>query len=187
MNHAHDCYEVGLLAQILCRRVDLGSPCGNVSRRAAPCPAYDLSASGIFTEAGRYRAVCGNHTRNRWAHQNTFSTDDAYRALDSVQRLLTAVSATEADEVGRQKQELLRARFDEEARTHRRRAAAAPVEGQPLAGLKAWREVVTPHRDVASEPPLQIFWMNFARSLFRYGLCRDCSDRNVQAKPWRNE
>lgn len=89
-------------------------------------------------------------TRNRWAHQNTFSTDDAYRALDSVQRLLTAISATEADEVGRQKQELLRARFDEEARTQRRRTAAAPVEGQPLAGLKAWREVVTPHRDVAS-------------------------------------
>ena len=31
--------------------------------------------------------------RNRWAHQEAFSTDDAYRVLDSVQRLLTAVSA----------------------------------------------------------------------------------------------
>lgn len=32
--------------------------------------------------------------RNKWAHQNPFSGDDAYRALDSVSRLLIAVSAS---------------------------------------------------------------------------------------------
>src|SRR3984885_10078525 len=38
--------------------------------------------------------------RNRWAHQRPFSTDDAYRALDSISRLLVSVSAAaEADEV----------------------------------------------------------------------------------------
>ena len=37
--------------------------------------------------------------RNRWAHQEPFSTDDAYRALDSAGRLLTAISAPEAAEV----------------------------------------------------------------------------------------
>ena len=31
--------------------------------------------------------------RNKWAHQNTFSSDDTYRALDSSHRLLLAVSA----------------------------------------------------------------------------------------------
>src|SRR5436309_3583308 len=31
--------------------------------------------------------------RNEWAHQKAFSSDDAYRALDSMQRLLAAVSA----------------------------------------------------------------------------------------------
>lgn len=31
--------------------------------------------------------------RNKWAHQEPFSTDDAYRALDSAQRLLTSISA----------------------------------------------------------------------------------------------
>ncbi len=31
--------------------------------------------------------------RNKWAHQEPFSSDDAYRALDSAARLLTAVSA----------------------------------------------------------------------------------------------
>src|SRR3990170_7520880 len=38
--------------------------------------------------------------RNRWAHQESFSTDDAYRTLDSAHRLLMAISAgDEAAEV----------------------------------------------------------------------------------------
>lgn len=89
--------------------------------------------------------------RNKWAHQRTFSTDDAYRALDSMHRLLTAVSAAkEAEEIERQKTELLRLKFDEQARHEKRKAASTPVEGQASAGLKPWREVVTPHPDVAS-------------------------------------
>ena len=94
-------------------------------------------------------------TRNRWARQGTFSTDDAYRALDSIARLLTAISAPEAAEVERQKQELLRLRFEEEARRESRRAAVTPVEGHPTAGLRPWRAVVTPHPDVASGRYLQ--------------------------------
>ena len=31
--------------------------------------------------------------RNKWAHQQTFSGDDTYRALDSAHRLLLAISA----------------------------------------------------------------------------------------------
>jgi predicted AAA+ superfamily ATPase len=89
-------------------------------------------------------------TRNHWAHQRPFSTDDAYRAVDSVQRLLAAVAADGAEEVARVKKELLRTSFDEAARTERRRTAAAPTEGEPLAGLKPWREIVAPHPDVAS-------------------------------------
>lgn len=90
------------------------------------------------------------NTRNDWAHQKPFSTDDSYRALDSIHRLLTAISAEQAAEVERSKQELLRVRFDEQARTETRKIAVAPTEGQPTAGLKSWREVVTPHPDVAS-------------------------------------
>src|SRR6266516_5182603 len=89
--------------------------------------------------------------RNKWAHQEAFSTDDAYRALDSVQRLLTAVSAAqEASEVERQKQELLRIRFEEQARHETRRVAIAPIEGKLAVGLRPWREVVTPQPDVTS-------------------------------------
>ena len=40
-------------------------------------------------------------TRNKWAHQENFSSDDTYRALDSIERLLTAVSAPEAAEIQR--------------------------------------------------------------------------------------
>ncbi len=88
--------------------------------------------------------------RNRWAHQQPFSGDDAYRALDSAARLLTAISADEAREVERAKNELLRVRFEEQARRETRKAAVAATEGQPQAGLRPWREVITPHPNVAS-------------------------------------
>ena len=47
--------------------------------------------------------------RNRWAHQRAFSTRDAYRAIDSVERLLRAITAKEADEVEMLRMEQLRA------------------------------------------------------------------------------
>jgi hypothetical protein len=88
--------------------------------------------------------------RNRWAHQTPFSSDDAYRALDTAGRLLTAISAPEAKELEEQKMALLRVRFDEQRRGEMRKRAVAPTEGSPRSGLKPWREIVTPHRDVAS-------------------------------------
>lgn len=62
--------------------------------------------------------------RNKWAHQQPFSSDDVYRALDSVGRLLTAVSAPQADEVEKVKMELLRVKFDEQARGENARQRA---------------------------------------------------------------
>ncbi|MCS6910976.1 MAG: DUF499 domain-containing protein, partial [Anaerolineales bacterium] len=82
--------------------------------------------------------------------QEPFSSDDADRALDSVARLLTAVSAPQADEVNRMKLELRRLIFDEQVRSEKRRKAdTAPLSGAS-SGLKPWREIVTPHPDVAS-------------------------------------
>lgn len=88
--------------------------------------------------------------RNKWAHQQTFSSDDSYRALDSAARLLSAISAPQAAEIEKTKMELLRLRFDEQVRSERRKGAGAPIESTTAGGLKPWREVVTPHKDVAS-------------------------------------
>jgi predicted AAA+ superfamily ATPase len=89
--------------------------------------------------------------RNRWAHQKPFSSDDAYRALDTAHHVLTAIAAGEqAAEVDRLRQDLLRRRFTEEARRVTRRQAAQPLEGMPSGNLKPWREIVAPHPDVAS-------------------------------------
>ncbi len=89
-------------------------------------------------------------TRNRWAHQESFSGDDAYRALDSIHRLLLAVSASEAAEIETMKMELLRVRFEEQARSQRRRALSVPMDDHETSGLTPWRDVVNPHPDVAT-------------------------------------
>lgn len=87
--------------------------------------------------------------RKKWAHQQPFSSDDVYRALDSAARLLTAVSAPEAAEVEKSKTEVLRLRFDEQARNEKRKSVVL-MESTSATSLKPWREVVTPHKDVAS-------------------------------------
>ncbi len=45
--------------------------------------------------------------RNKWAHQSHFSTDDTYRAIDSITRLLKAISASEVKIAEQYKQEIL--------------------------------------------------------------------------------
>ena len=78
-------------------------------------------------------------TRNKWAHQNGFSSDDTYRALDSMHRLLQSVAAPEAEELARQKQQLLRVSFEEQARGQTRKTIALEIEGVESVGLKPWR------------------------------------------------
>lgn len=88
--------------------------------------------------------------RNKWAHQEAFSSDDAYRVLDSAGRLLAAVSAPESDELEKMRMELLRLRFDEQVRSEKRKSSGTAIESASASTLKPWREVVTPHKDVAS-------------------------------------
>jgi predicted AAA+ superfamily ATPase len=89
--------------------------------------------------------------RNNWAHNEQFSSNDAIRALDSMERLLNAVSAADAAvEVGQMRMDLMRSLFDEQRRQEMRKKSFQPTEGKPQGGLKPWREVVTPHPDVAS-------------------------------------
>jgi predicted AAA+ superfamily ATPase len=91
------------------------------------------------------------NVRNAWAHNEQFGSNDAIRALDSMERLLNAVSAADqAAEVGQMRMDLMRTMFDEQRRQEMRKRSFQPTEGKPQGGLKPWREVVTPHPDVAS-------------------------------------
>jgi len=88
--------------------------------------------------------------RNKWAHQEQFTGDDTERALDTAARLLTAVSAEQAAEVAKMRQELRLLVIDEQTRSATRRAGGSLIEPAAAESLKPWREVVTPHVDVAS-------------------------------------
>ena len=89
--------------------------------------------------------------RNKWAHQQSMSTDDTGRALDSMERLLEAFgNAAERQKIRGLRRDLMRQMVDEESRSERRRTAAKPAEGKPKAGLTPWREIITPHADVTS-------------------------------------
>jgi predicted AAA+ superfamily ATPase len=86
--------------------------------------------------------------RNEHAHERAFSYEDTQRYLDTMRRLLLAVNRPEQAEVvtGLRKkllEEIQRAEAKGETRKAQR------VEGAPLAGLKPWREVITPHEDVS--------------------------------------
>ena len=90
------------------------------------------------------------NVRNWWAHQERLSSDDTDRALDSAARLLSAVSAPQADKVNRMKMDLRRLIYDEQVRREKRKAGGSLIETKAASSLKPWREVVTPHQDVAS-------------------------------------
>ncbi|MBN1173560.1 MAG: DUF499 domain-containing protein [Micromonosporaceae bacterium] len=89
-------------------------------------------------------------TRNRWAHNEPFSADDAYRGLDTVERLLRATGAAqEADEVRRIRVDLRRITAEQEDRRVVGAAAGVPAAAVvPVNGLRPWRQVLAPHPDV---------------------------------------
>ncbi|MEQ8786520.1 MAG: Swt1 family HEPN domain-containing protein [Pirellulaceae bacterium] len=89
--------------------------------------------------------------RNNFAHEKSFSSDDAYRAMDSMERLLEAVAAGEiALRINQQKMEVMRLKLAEQTRHDTKRRAAGATEGNPASGLPPWRDVIEPHVDVAS-------------------------------------
>ena len=109
---------------------------------------------GVFKDVLGFveRAYVGEllEVRNMWAHEDPFTSDDVYRALDTMQRLLQAVSAGEQvkalDEL---RTDLQRQVYAEQARNVTRYKQLT-LEGTPQEGLQAWRALITPHPDVAS-------------------------------------
>ncbi len=114
------------------------------------CELWNDCFKKILGPSDRNLAFELRDVRNKWAHQKAFSTDDAYRAIDSVSRLLAAVSSEQVESVEQMKAEILRVKFDEQLRSQKRKESSIAVEGKPATGLRPWREIVTPHPDVAS-------------------------------------
>jgi predicted AAA+ superfamily ATPase len=85
--------------------------------------------------------------RNDWAHNKPFTDDDAYRCLDTAERLLVLVGAAGvADEVKSIRLGLRRLSAEKDDRRVLMSAVATPES----AGLRPWREVLAPHDDVAT-------------------------------------
>ena len=114
----------------------------------------------FWTEA--FKAVLGRaerslvnelgDVRNKLSHNETFTYDDAERALDSMRRLMEAISAGEtAEQLGKMRDTILRTKFSELARNEeRRKTQRLDISVETVAGLLPWREVVEPHQDVAT-------------------------------------
>lgn len=95
--------------------------------------------------------------RNDWAHQKSFTHDEAYRIADTAMRLLEAIGAPDQAQMTREvSKELLRLRFEEEQKKAQKEPSPVqPVPTTTTSGLRPWRMVVKPHPDVANGRYLQ--------------------------------
>lgn len=120
-----------------------------------------LNAMNIFwtdafkTVLGRAERAIINElveVRNKLSHNETFTYDDAERALDSMRRLMEAISAGEtAEKLSKMRDTILRTKFTELQRNEeRRKTKRLDISVDTVAGILPWREVVEPHQDVAT-------------------------------------
>jgi hypothetical protein len=108
-------------------------------------------------------------TRNKWAHvsKGDMDEDDAWRALDTMARVLEMAKLPHAGDVSKLAKELREARYAaaQPAPAPVIKAPAAPPTGVAVEvpqaqpgptqaamdlALRPWREVITPHEDVAA-------------------------------------
>ncbi len=90
--------------------------------------------------------------RNRLSHNEPFTYDDAERSLDTMRRLMEAISAGEiSGELAKMRDSILRTKYAELQRNEeRRKTQRLNISVETVAGLLPWREVVEPHKDVAT-------------------------------------
>ena len=85
--------------------------------------------------------------RNAWAHNKSFSDDDAYRILDTAERFLGGIDSSDAvGGISRLRLELRRVASDKDDRRVLKSALVMPES----AGLTPWRDILRPHDDVAT-------------------------------------
>lgn len=110
--------------------------------------------------------------RDSWAHRKPFSADDAYRALDTIERLLRAIGAgPAADRVRKSRLDVQRSAYADETRRDTRSTAGMPALSST--DLAPWREVLQPHADIAAN--------DFARAEFAADLHQVATGAEVSA------
>ena len=135
---------------------------GNIAwDQAALLNAMDRFWADAFkTVLGRAERSIVNElvaVRNKLSHNETFTYDDAERALDSMRRLMEAIGAgAPAEQLGKMRDTILRTKFTELQRNEeRRKTSRSEISVDTAGGLLPWREVVEPHQDVATGEFLQ--------------------------------
>ncbi|MEJ1155144.1 Swt1 family HEPN domain-containing protein [Microbacterium marmarense] len=99
--------------------------------------------------------------RDAWAHRKPFSPDDAYRALDTIERLLKAIGAVaQAESIRRSRVDVQRSAYADETRRDTKVGAGMPALAS--IDMTPWREVLEPHPDIAAN--------DFARAEFAADL-----------------
>ena len=88
---------------------------------------------------------------HKHSHNKRFSYDDAARALDTIGRLLEAVDAREpAKTVENMRKQILHTQLEEQRRNEERKKPQHESIVAGTGGAKPWRDVVEPHKDVAT-------------------------------------
>ena len=86
--------------------------------------------------------------RNKVAHGSQISHADAFRALDTIERVLTRHAADQAQQVLTMKENMLTEKAHDQAR--KAKPKTEELFSGEVVGLKPWREVMQPHPDVAA-------------------------------------
>ena len=139
-NHAGKVYDP-LDPQVQLRMLTESGITTNVKPRWYPF-------SDTLGRAGEAFATELRTARNTWAHNGSFTDDDAYRALDTAERLMRLLAKPgEAEQVKDVRLNLRRVTAD---RDDKKVLKAAVDNPEAVDGLKPWREVLQPHDDVAT-------------------------------------
>lgn len=126
-----------------------------------PLGSLRYAFNGELARAEQNLASELRSVRDAWAHRKPFSPDDAYRALDTMERLLKAIGAVgAADGIRRLRLDVQRSAYADETRRDTQVGAGMPALSST--NLAPWREVLQPHSDIAAN--------DFARAEFAADL-----------------
>lgn len=101
---------------------------------------------GKLSPAERNLAGEARDIRNKWAHRIAFNFDDAYRALDTLERLLRVIGdPLGADKVRASREDLRNSTLRKEVK---KAATSSVLTEMGSTVVRPWRDIVSPHADV---------------------------------------